>query len=121
MWTMETRTSTIDVHVDGRQMAVFVARPAEGDGGPVPGVAIGYEGFGMTDYIRETAGALAGRGYVVCVPDLYHRVGRMLSVPYTEYTPAAQANLGTPLDSRRLMSTLRDDLVLQDFDATFEY
>jgi carboxymethylenebutenolidase len=75
----------------------------------------------MTDYIREVARTLASDGFLVAVPDLYHRVGRLLSVPYGEYSPAAQADRSTPLDSRRLMATLDDAEATRDLSAALEY
>jgi dienelactone hydrolase len=62
----------------------------------------------MTDYIRDVATSLASVGYVVAVPDVYHRIGRLLSVSYSEYNDVAQANRNAPLDSRRLMATQDD-------------
>lgn len=118
---MQTTTATVDVPVDDRSMAMFVARPAATDGQRYPGIVVAYEAFGMTDYIREVATGLAGDGYVAVVPDLYHRVGRLLSVGYGEYSPAAQADLSTPLDSRRLMATLDDAQATRDLTASLDY
>src|SRR5262249_14414907 len=109
------------VPMDAQPMAMFVARPAAEDGQQYPGIVVAYEAFGMTDYIRDVATRLASDGYVVVVPDLYHRVGRLLSVPYAEYSPAAQADLGTPLDSRRLMATLDDAQATTDLRAGLKY
>jgi carboxymethylenebutenolidase len=57
----------------------------------------------------------------VAVPDLYHRVGRLLSVSYGEYSDAAQANLQAPLDSRRLMATLDDRQSTADMEAALDF
>jgi carboxymethylenebutenolidase len=116
---MDTQTTTVDVQVDGQPMAVFVARPTSSQN--APGIVIAYEGFGMTNYIQEVAEALAADGYIVAVPDLYHRVGRLLSVPYTEYDDAAQADRAVPLGSRRLMATVSDPESTRDLQAALAY
>jgi carboxymethylenebutenolidase len=114
-------SASVDVSVDDQDMAMFVARPPAQPGVQYPGIVVAYEAFGMTDYIRDVATKLAGAGYVAVVPDLYHRVGRLLSVPYGEYSPAAQADRATPLDSRRLMATLDDAQATRDLGAGLNY
>jgi carboxymethylenebutenolidase len=116
---MESESTTVDVQVDGQSMAIFVAEPTSGES--LPGVVIAYEAFGMTDYIQDVARTLAAGGYIVAVPDLYHRVGRLLSVPYTEYNDAVQSNLAAPLESRRLMATLHDAESTRDLEAALDY
>src|SRR5215469_15907555 len=103
---METRTTDVDVDSggDGGPMVLCVARPSGDPTQRYPAVVIAFEAFGMTDYIRGVAGSLAAAGYLVAVADLYHRVGGLLTAPYDEYSPAAQADRSTPLDSRRLMA-----------------
>lgn len=116
---MQTHTTIVDTSVDGQPMAVFVAQPSTGAN--LPSIVIAFEAFGMTEYIREIAQTLAADGYIVAVPDLYHRVGRLLNVPYSEYNAAVQANLAAPLESRRLMATLDDGEVTRDLTAAVEY
>ena len=50
----------------------YVARPTTP--GPHPLVLVGFEMFGVTDYIRQVADRLAGAGYLAVVPDFYHGV-----------------------------------------------
>jgi carboxymethylenebutenolidase len=52
-------------------MAAYVAAPAVP--GRRPAVIVGFEMFGVTDYIRRTADRVASLGYVAVVPDFYHR------------------------------------------------
>jgi carboxymethylenebutenolidase len=118
---METRTMTVDLQVDGQPMAMVVARPAADTPDRFPAIVLAYEAFGMTEYIRGVARALASAGYLVGVPDLYHRVGRLLSVPYDEYSPAAQADRSTPLDSRKLMATLDDAQATRDLGVALDF
>lgn len=50
-------------------IAGYLARP---DGnGPFPAVIMIHEWWGLTDWIKENAGRLAGQGYVVLAVDLY--------------------------------------------------
>lgn len=44
----------------------YVAR----GGGPL--VLVGFEMFGVTDYVRQVADRLAGEGFLAVVPDFYH-------------------------------------------------
>ena len=47
-------------------------RPAGGTG---PGLLVLHEIFGVSGYVRRRAADLAGLGYVVLVPELFHRAG----------------------------------------------
>jgi len=55
----------------------FLARPDK----PGPGVIVGMEMFGVTDYVRDLATSLAERGYTALAPDFY-RTG--LELPATD-------------------------------------
>jgi len=57
--------------VNGDPTTAYVVRPATK--GVYPGVILGFELFGTTPYIRATADKIAAWGYVVIVPDFYHR------------------------------------------------
>src|SRR5262245_39597638 len=83
---MDTRDGIVHIAVDGGTMAAYQAQPAAA--GTWPGVAIAIEGFGVTQHIQSVARRLAGEGYVVLVPDLYHRLGEFVTAPYTDYEGA---------------------------------
>ena len=52
----------------------YLVRP---DGaGPVPGVLVFQDAFGLRPRLREMADRIAGRGYAVLVPNLLYRAGR---------------------------------------------
>jgi carboxymethylenebutenolidase len=105
---MDTSDRIVDVSIDGGTMGTFVAQPtAEGHW---PGVAIGIEGFGLTEHIRGVARRLAAEGFLVVIPDLFHRQGRFLTAPYTDYDGA-----------RRLMRAVPDVEMLVDMDAALAY
>jgi len=54
-------------------MTAFVCGPAPEQGRPRPAVLLLMEAFGLTSHIRDVAMRIAGEGYVVLAPDLYHR------------------------------------------------
>ena len=47
-----------------------------------PAILLLDEGFGVNGHIRSVAERLSREGYVVFVPDLYHRLGRQLQLSY---------------------------------------
>lgn len=67
--TITTREVTIASH-DGQSFSAYLAVPAAGHG---PGLVLCQEIFGINDFMRRTAQALAEEGYVVLAPDLFWR------------------------------------------------
>lgn len=67
--TISTREVTIASH-DGQSFGAYLAVPAAGYG---PGLVLCQEIFGINDFMRRTAQALAEEGYVVLAPDLFWR------------------------------------------------
>ncbi len=55
---------------DGRPMPGVLTVP-DGATGPVPGLVMIYEIWGMTDEMRRVARDLAADGYAVLMPDLF--------------------------------------------------
>jgi carboxymethylenebutenolidase len=66
----EIVTEWLQIPVGSARMPGYLARPA--GQGPWPGVALGFEMFGVTGYLRDVAAQVAGRGYLALVPDFYH-------------------------------------------------
>jgi carboxymethylenebutenolidase len=64
-------------------MRTFVFRPTAP--GKYPGILLFSEIFQVTGPIRRTAAILAGHGFVVAVPEVYH-----------EYEPAGPSAYDTP-------------------------
>jgi carboxymethylenebutenolidase len=65
---------------DGSVMDVWVTWP---DGKErYPAILLLDEGYGINAHIRSVAERLSREGYVVFVPDLYHRMGRQLQLSY---------------------------------------
>lgn len=63
---------TIDVPTPRGLMRCHVLRP--GAEGKFPGIVMWSEIFQVTDPIRRTAALLAGHGFVVAVPEVYHEL-----------------------------------------------
>jgi carboxymethylenebutenolidase len=62
----------VDIPVDGRAMRTFVAAPRAG--GSHPGVVFYTDIFQLTEPSLRWAVRLAGYGYLVAVPEIYHRI-----------------------------------------------
>ena len=56
--------------LDGDEVTGYFARP-EDDEGPVPGLLVIHEWWGLNDNIREMTARLAGEGYAALAVDLY--------------------------------------------------
>jgi carboxymethylenebutenolidase len=105
---MATQSETIDLPVDGQPMAAIVTRP---DGsGPWPGIVVVMEAFGVNEYIKDVSHQLAEAGYIAVAPDFYHRLGRLKTAGYDDFT-----------ESRKMMATMRDDEVVKDASAALDY
>ena len=56
---------------DGTEMRAYTAFP--NSTGPVPGIILLQEAFGVNHHIRSVADRLAAAGYAVVAPELFHR------------------------------------------------
>jgi carboxymethylenebutenolidase len=64
----------------GGLMDVYVAAPAPGP--RVPVVIVLQEAFGVNAHIRGICDRLASEGFLAAAPELFHRLGRRVEVPY---------------------------------------
>ena len=62
----------VEIRVDARGMRTFVAAPRAG--GPHPGVVFYSDIFQLTEPTLRWAVRLAGYGFLVAVPEIYHRI-----------------------------------------------
>jgi carboxymethylenebutenolidase len=60
----------VDLATDNGPMRTHIFRPVAG--GRYPGIVLYSEIFQMTPPIRRMAAMLAGQGYIVAVPEIYH-------------------------------------------------
>ena len=66
------QVETVFPAADGTPMPAVLTLP-DGADGPVPGVLMIYEIFGMSDEMRRVARDLAAEGYAVLIPDVFAR------------------------------------------------
>ncbi|MGI4737408.1 MAG: dienelactone hydrolase family protein [Janthinobacterium lividum] len=86
---MSTPNSLVITVADGTQMHAYVARPQAPASGPVPGIILFQEAFGVNGHIRNVADRLAAAGYVVVAPELFHRTAEPgFVVPYDNFASA---------------------------------
>ena len=69
---MVVHTAYVEVPVEGRQMRTFIARPREA--GPHPGIVFYSDIFQLTPSTLRWCVRLAGYGFVVAAPEIYHRI-----------------------------------------------
>jgi carboxymethylenebutenolidase len=82
---MKVQTRTIELATwDGASTRAFVAEPDTP--GPHPAIVFGAEAFGLNDFIRETAVAMAERGFVTVTPDYYRGDGPKDPENYSDFT-----------------------------------
>ncbi len=80
---MQIVTSDTELRVDDSPMRVYVAAPKPE--GNYPGMLLYSEIFQLTAPIRRSVERLAGHGFVVAAPEIYHRHERPGSViPYDD-------------------------------------
>lgn len=63
-------------------MDLYVASPETN--GKVPVVLVYQEAFGVNHHIRSVCERLAREGFLAVAPDLFHREGRRIEIPYAE-------------------------------------
>ena len=72
---------------DGTEMRAYVAFPSST--GPVPGIILLQEAFGVNEHIRSVADRLAAAGYAVVAPELFHRTAAPgLEISYSDFASA---------------------------------
>lgn len=92
---------------DGHRFASYVAESAAG---PVPGIVILQEIFGVTPQLKATADHYGAQGYRVVVPALYDRIAPNYVLEY------AEADL-----ARAAKNQLRYDEIRMDLEAAVAF
>jgi len=69
---MVITTEQVDIPVGGGRMRTFLAAPK--GAGPVPGVLFHSDIFQLTESTLRVCRRLAGHGFVVAAPEIYHRL-----------------------------------------------
>ncbi|MEX2431406.1 MAG: dienelactone hydrolase family protein [Dehalococcoidia bacterium] len=101
-------SETADLKVGEGDMTAFAYRP-EGEG-KFPAVIVIQEIFGVDGHIKDVANRFANEGYVAAAPDLFHRAGQNITVPYSDGQQGGA-----------LRGQLSQDDILADVKATVEY
>ncbi len=83
---MDTVHEIVDLKVTDGTMATYLYRPD--DDQPHPAVIVIQEIFGVNANVRGIAERFASEGYVAAAPDIFHRSGRLLEIPYTDMDKA---------------------------------
>jgi carboxymethylenebutenolidase len=94
---------------DGSSMFAYTAIP-QGQG-PFPGLMLFQEAFGVNHHIRDLAGRFAAQGYVVIVPELYHRTApKGFEGSYTDFASVMPH-----------MQAVKNDQLEQDIRAAYDW
>jgi carboxymethylenebutenolidase len=71
---MQITTTNVELTIDGFPCRTYVAAPKPAQSGTkYPGIVLYSEIFQLTGPICRTANRLAGHGFVVAAPEIYHR------------------------------------------------
>ena len=103
---MTTETITL-TNAEG-PMDAFLAR-LEGTG-PFSAVVVVQEAFGVNDHIRDVCRRFAGEGYVALAPELFHRAGRGIVLPYDQFEAV-----------RPYLSALSNESIEQDLAVSLDH
>jgi carboxymethylenebutenolidase len=106
---MEIRSEYVELKVsDGTTMQAWTARPVHG--GPLPGLLVFQEAFGVNAHIRDVAQRFAREGFIAIAPELFHRTGPGFEGSYDAF-PATVPHI----------NALRDDQMEADERAAFDW
>ncbi|MGH3377272.1 MAG: dienelactone hydrolase family protein [Actinoallomurus sp.] len=109
--TTGTATKTLRIPTTDGQADAFAAFPDRGE--RHPGVLLYADAFGVRPVLEEMARELAGHGYYVLVPNLYHRHGPAPVIELPEHIgeeirPAVIARLMPLIQAHTTERALRD-------------
>ena len=89
---MDVRMDYVTLPVsDGTPMRAYVARPT--GSAPARGLLVFQEAFGVNGHIRDVTERFAREGYTAIAPELFHRSGQGLDIPYSD-VQSAMAEIG---------------------------
>ena len=99
---------TTQVSVGDEQMAIHTSRPDSE--GKSPAIIVIQEIFGVNNNIKNIAERFANEGYFAAAPEMFHRSGASIDIPFSE-TEKAFAERGK----------LSSDNIRDDVQATIDY
>src|SRR5581483_4131287 len=92
-------SSMVEYHTSDRALSGFLCRPKGTE--PLPALLLIQEWWGLNDHIKEVAQRLAKEHYVVFAPDLYSRLGNVVT-----QNAAEAAKLSEAIPTDQLLSDL---------------
>jgi carboxymethylenebutenolidase len=115
---VQTQTTTVDVPAGDGTADAYLVRP-DGDG-PFPGVLVYMDAFGLRPRMAEMAEIIAARGYVVLVPNLFHRFGQ---APLVDLSGLGDESQHGPLFQQLspMIATLTPEVVARDTAAYLDF
>ncbi|MET9394467.1 dienelactone hydrolase family protein [Streptomyces sp. NPDC006624] len=110
--------TAVDVPAGDGTADAYLAHPA--DGAARPGVLLFMDAFGLRPRLRSMADRLAGEGYTVLVPNLFHRHGRAPLVDLPELIdPGARPELFERITP--MMRELTNERAMADAGAWLDW
>ncbi len=95
-----TGSEVVYATVGGKQVKGYLVRPSAAKG-PLPGIIVVHEWWGLNDNIRHAADRLAGEGYEALAVDLYDGQSATNPDDATKYMKAVMADKDTAKDNLR--------------------
>jgi carboxymethylenebutenolidase len=95
----DLNSSMVEYPADGTLLSAFLCRPKQP--GRYPGLILIQEWWGLNDHIKEIAQRLAKEHFVVLAPDLYSRLGHVVT-----QNGAEAAKLASALDTDKTVADL---------------
>jgi carboxymethylenebutenolidase len=115
---MAADTSTVDIETPDGTADAYLVTP-EG-GGPLPGVLLYMDAFGLRPRLAEMAGRIAEEGYVVLVPNVLYRHGRAPLLDTSDL--AAPEGRGRAFEVLRpMLASLTPKAAMRDADAYLDH
>ena len=91
-------------------MNAFLVSPETRAGGKISAVIVIQEAFGVNHHMQEVCRRVAALGYVAISPELFHRQGAGLDLPYGDFSKVMP-----------VLSKLTNAGIRSDIDATLKY
>lgn len=99
--TLDTRDGPMDLHL------FYPSTPPQQ---AVPAIIVLQEAFGVNANIREIGEKFAKDGYLAVAPELFHRIGKGIEVPYSNIP-----------EIMKILGSLLTEELAEDLQVTFQY
>ncbi|MFE9440419.1 dienelactone hydrolase family protein [Streptomyces sp. NPDC006602] len=110
--------SPVDIPTPDGTADAYLTHPD--DGAPHPAVLLYMDAFGLRPHLKSMADRLAGAGYTVLVPNVFHRYGRAPIVGLPEFiNPAERPEIFQAL--RPAAETLTPEAAMRDAAAYLDW